>query len=235
MSFMMRWVGQGGYELRLGGKTVLLDPYYSDLVEHSGEALKRLVPPPMQLENVRADYLLSTHDHMDHMDEDLIAAMDCTGIRFVCPALSAKKLLALGKGIIPEQIDVIAPDGVFQCDAFKLEAVFADHTADSVGFVIESDGLRVYFTGDTLLHERVGKDVRADVICCCVNGKLGNMNAEEAITVVKRSGARLAIPNHYGMFAENTVDPQTFVRLAQKEGIFTHVAQLYAWFDLATI
>jgi L-ascorbate metabolism protein UlaG (beta-lactamase superfamily) len=49
----------------------------------------------------------------------------------------------------------------------------------------------------------------------CINGKLGNMTAAEAARLAAALRPRVAIPMHYGMFADNTADPQEFVRLAQ--------------------
>ena len=43
-----------------------------------------------------------------------------------------------------------------------------------------------------------------------VNGRLGNMNVDEAVITAERIGAKLNIPNHYGMFASNTEDPTLF-------------------------
>ncbi|MDR1928453.1 MAG: MBL fold metallo-hydrolase [Oscillospiraceae bacterium] len=233
--FRLRWIGQGGYELRVGDKTVYLDPYLSDMVEHSPEGLKRLTPPPILPQNAKPDYFLATHDHMDHLDTDLIRAMDCTGVRFFCPESCKAALLDLGQGIAQAQITVLCAGETVDLGAFSLEAVYADHTPDSIGFVLAVEGFRLYVTGDTLYNARVGAGVAADVICCCVNGKLGNMDAAEAVQVALRSGAKLAIPNHYGMFAENTADPQEFVRLANAAGLKSCVAELGAWLDAAAL
>ncbi|MDR1463782.1 MAG: MBL fold metallo-hydrolase [Oscillospiraceae bacterium] len=219
----LRWLGQGGYELILGGKRIYIDPYLSDMVEHSPEGLRRLVPPPISPAEARPDYYIATHDHMDHLDTDFIRELDCAGVRFLCPESCKAALLALGKGIAEDRITVLRRGETTEAEGFRVEAVAADHTPDSVGLVIVWDGGRLYITGDTLYGEGIGADVQADVICCCINGRWGNMNAEEAVLVSLRSGAKLAIPNHYGMFAENTADPADFVRPAQAAGLSVRV------------
>ncbi|MDR2686450.1 MAG: MBL fold metallo-hydrolase [Oscillospiraceae bacterium] len=229
--FTLTWLGQGGYAMNIAGKTVYLDPYLSDMVE-AKEGLKRLVPPPMAPEHARPDYYLATHDHMDHLDTDFIRRMDCEDVRFVCPESCKTALLALGKGIGESQITVVRPGDALAPDGFALRAVYADHTPDSVGFVIAAEGVALYVTGDTLYGDGVGAGVNADVVCCCVNGKWGNMDAEEAVRVALRSGAKLAIPNHYGMFAENTVDPAGFCALAGAAGLRTYVMQHNETVDL---
>ncbi|MCL2494221.1 MAG: MBL fold metallo-hydrolase [Oscillospiraceae bacterium] len=219
--FTLTWLGQGGYALQIGEKTLYLDPYMSDMVGKK-EKLARLVPPPIAPDDAHPDYCLATHDHMDHLDTDFISQMDCANVKFICPESCKNALLALGHGIEESQIIVLNRGDVLEFDSFTLRAVYADHTPDSVGFVIAFDEITVYFTGDTLYGDEVGANVSADIICCCINGKWGNMNAEEAVQVALRSGASIAIPNHYGMFAENTADPAIFRAMAEAAGLRTY-------------
>ena len=230
--FTLRWIGQGGYALRCNGRTLLLDPYFSNMVERK-EKLTRLVQPLWAAGDTKADDFLSTHDHMDHLDTDMIREMDVAGLRFLCPQSCRDALLALGKGIAEEQITVMYRGGFLDRGDFMVEALYASHTPDSVGFVITCDGIRLYITGDTLYDEQVGAGARADVICCCINGRWGNMDAAEAVEVALRSGAGVAIPNHYGMFAENTADPAEFVRLAEAKGVKTYVMEYGEEIDVA--
>ena len=53
-------------------------------------------------------------------------------------------------------------------------------------------------------------DEKPDVTLICINGRLGNMNTEEALTVARRIGAKVNIPTHYDMFASNSADPALF-------------------------
>ena len=217
--FTLTWLGQGGYALRAGGKTLYVDPYLSDMVQRV-DGPKRLVPAPVAPADARPDFFLATHAHMDHLDIDLIAAMDRSGVAFICPESCAAPLLALG--IPEEQITVVGRGDEFDMGCCTLRAVYADHTPDSVGYVITAQGVALYITGDTLYGEAVGADAACDVIYCCVNGRWGNMDAAQALLVALRSGAGLAIPNHYGMFAENTADPAVFCSMAREAGLKTY-------------
>ena len=230
-NFTLTWLGQGGYALHINGKTIYLDPYMSDMVGKK-EGLARLVPPPIDPAQARPDYYLATHDHMDHLDTDFIQQMDCTGVRFVCPESCKTALLALGKGIEEGQITVVNRGDELELDGFSVRAVYADHTPDSVGFVITVNGLALYVTGDTLYGDAVGAGVNADIICCCINGRWGNMDAGEAVQVALRSGAKVAIPNHYGMFAKNTADPAVFCAMAGAAGLRTYTMEHAETIDL---
>ena len=51
---------------------------------------------------------------------------------------------------------------------------------------------------------------KLDAAFICINGKLGNMNVEEAVRLTRILRPKLAIPCHYGMFDSNTEDPAKY-------------------------
>ena len=74
-SIALSWFGQAGVALRLGGATVLVDPFLSPHPD-------RLVPPPFAAEEAHGvDLLLITHDHLDHLDELALPAIAAFFIR----------------------------------------------------------------------------------------------------------------------------------------------------------
>ena len=224
----IKWLGQAGYELKEGNCTILIDPYFSDLVEKQ-EGLKRLVPAPAAGRDVKADVLLYTHDHIDHLDSDLVKAMEKGSTVYAGPRSGYDILKECG---VPEKnIHCINRGEHFEYGVFDLEAVFAEHTPDSQGYVLHYHGRDYYFTGDSLLTPEVGyyydkkEVIKADVIFVCINGKLGNMSVEEAVTLTKRVQAETGVPNHYGMFAENTEDPMKYVNGLKDSGCRTVVME----------
>ena len=54
------------------------------------------------------------------------------------------------------------------------------------------------------------KDRRIDLMIICINGRLGNMNVDEAVRLTEILAPRLGIPTHYGMFESNTEDPEKY-------------------------
>lgn len=79
--------------------------------------------------------------------------------------------------------------------------------------VVAHEGMTFYFSGDTLYNEKLEEISKhnPDVMFICINGKLGNMNVEEAVKLTGIIKPKLAVPTHYGMFASNTEDPQNYV------------------------
>ena len=94
----------------------------------------------------------------------------------------------------------------------KLTAVFADHTVEAFGLIVQAEGKTLYFSGDTLYHETLFDiaGYHPELAFICINGRLGNMNAQEAVQLANRIGAKVSIPNHYDMFASNSEDPRKF-------------------------
>ncbi|MDD4923033.1 MAG: MBL fold metallo-hydrolase, partial [Bacteroidales bacterium] len=109
---------------------------------------------------------------------------------------------------------------------FKITATPASHSDPfSVGCLLETAEKKVYISGDTLYTDELAEEIRLmvqkkiDIVMICINGKLGNMNWREAVDVVVQLKPRLAIPMHYGMFAENTADPEPFIKAVERFGI----------------
>jgi len=101
---------------------------------------------------------------------------------------------------------------------FRITATAAYHSDPfSVGCLIEVGDKTIYYSGDTILTESLLDDIlsltnrKIDIVFIVINGRLGNMNVHEAIELTAKINPKLAIPMHYGMFAENTEDPQIFI------------------------
>jgi len=205
---LIRWIGQGGYILKSQSTEIIIDPYLSDIVNKVANR-PRLVPPPIMPREIRADAVICTHNHLDHLDPDAIAEIDREKILFIAPSDCVSHLKELGCNHIhplDEGQDIKIGD-------FRLTAVFADHSVPAIGLVVNCEGLTLYFSGDTLYNEKLEKIrfFNPDAMFICINGKLGNMNVDEVVMLTKIINPRLAVPTHYGMFASNTEDPQKFV------------------------
>jgi L-ascorbate 6-phosphate lactonase len=67
-------------------------------------------------------------------------------------------------------------------------------------------------TGDTdysTLLEYVGK-LEPDLMITCINGGFNNLSHWEAAEVARAIKPAIAIPCHYDMFPDNSVDPAQF-------------------------
>jgi len=210
------WLGQAGYAYKLGGTVVYIDPYLSGMTNPS-----RLVEPavmPWEIDN--ADIVLSTHDHEDHADNGTlpIVAMSSPKALFIGPGSSCSKMLEWG--MPRNRVMAMARGGERRLEDLTIFATKAVHTDDSVGYVVEGNGVSLYHSGDTLFFmemREIGERFSLDIAFIPINGKWGNFGVQEAVVAAKLLHPRLLVPMHYGMFRENTVDPQTFLDMAKKE------------------
>ncbi len=198
------WIGQSGYLLTDGKTTICIDPYLSDVVNRvAGRA--RMVAAPFKPQDLKADAVICTHNHLDHTDIDAIPLMKKDGMTFYASSDCEQTLRELGV-----KSYVSFDEGTSVCIGdFTAEAVFADHTVPAVGVVVTYGGKRLYFTGDTYYHEKL-KEVMCDCLFVCINGKLGNMDVNDAMKLTNEINPMTAIPNHYGMFESNTENPENF-------------------------
>ena len=95
---------------------------------------------------------------------------------------------------------------------FELSAVFADHSVPAVGVIVKHKETVMYFSGDTEYSEKLEelKKYNIDIMFVCINGKLGNMDVEDAVRLTNIINPGVGVPTHYGMFESNTEDPKKY-------------------------
>ncbi len=197
------WIGQAGYILSDSENTICIDPYLSDAVNRVANR-PRTRPAPISPDELKCDAVICTHNHLDHLDIDAIPLMD-KNTEFFAPA-DCKDVLH-GLGVV--KYKEFNEGASFRIGNFEISAVFAEHTVPAVGVVIKHGENKLYFTSDTLYNERLA-DVRCDILFICINGRLGNMNVEEAVKITEMISPKTAVPNHYDMFESNSENPEKF-------------------------
>ena len=226
MGVKIKWLGQSGLLFDSGKLRVCIDAYLTDHVfETFGQpGLKRMRPAPLSPENLNADFYCISHDHADHYDPKSVAAAAAANARFIGSESAAGHFAKDGHDC--SKFVPLRPGDEFSSGGMRMRAVPAKHSdASAVGFVLELGDLLLYASADTLYFpELAGEVARAaggkiDAAFVCINGKLGNMNWREAAQLVEALQPRLAVPMHYGLFADNTEDPTPFLEAVRKKGI----------------
>ena len=109
---------------------------------------------------------------------------------------------------------MLLPAEDFAPDYYVITHTHFDHLDyDAIPVVKEMGGHRLYFSGDTAFHEELFCGVakfQPEIVFMSVNGKFGNMNAEEGARAAELTGARYAVPCHCWTFAEHGGDPGLF-------------------------
>jgi L-ascorbate 6-phosphate lactonase len=197
------WLGQAGYLLKTHpGLTVMIDPYFSDECERL-EGLKRLFAPPITAGELEPDVLLVSHGHLDHFDEPTIRAFAAGRTMLMAPPSCTARASALGWPA--SRLRPLTPGRSATKGGCHVTATFARHTLpDAIGLLITIDGLRIWHSGDSEYDEHLRRlaSQELDVAFICINGGGGNMNAHEAALLAWQLEPRVAVPMHYGMWAD---------------------------------
>jgi L-ascorbate 6-phosphate lactonase len=212
------WLGQAGFAIKTpAGKVIYVDPYLSDAVERLF-GFKRLSLPAIRAQDVRADMVIITHEHADHLDPDALPtiARNNPRCRFAAPLGCGE---GLGNaGIAPDRRILLEPGREHRLDGITVHAVPADHgdlSPTALGLTLDFGAVRILVTGDTAFHPSLFEplfDRRPDLVLPCINGVFGNMNHLDAARFVAAAKPRFAIPCHYWTFAEQGgCDPAGFI------------------------
>lgn len=212
------WLGQAGFAFKSdAGYIVIVDPYLSDAVERL-HGFKRLSLAPLSAEEVRADLVVLTHEHTDHMDPDALPVIAANNprCRFAGPVGCAEGMAQAG--IAPGRRIILEPNRSHNLDGLVIHTAPADHgdlSPSALALVLDFDGVRILVTGDTSLRPGLLKpltDLRPDLLLPCINGVFGNMGHIDAARFVQQAQPRHAVPCHYWTFAEQGAgDPAGFI------------------------
>ena len=232
------WLGQSGYLVAYQGTRLLLDPYLSDLLTTKYAASEK--PHTRMTERVIAPELLtqisvitSSHNHTDHLDAETLQPIFATNpaATLVCPTANIVFVAErLGWQTPASQLRGVEIGERYRQGVVSLTAVPAAHEdllPCYVGFIIEVGPWTLYHSGDTIPYEGMEAllaPYSPTVALLPINGRLperhvsGNLWGDEAATLAKNIGAKLAIPGHYDMFTFNTESPTLFVSTCERIG-----------------
>ena len=228
------WVGGSGFVFKTPAGTVIcVDPYLSNCVEELF-GMKRAFATPIDPEDLRADAIISTHWHEDHLDPGSIPIISRNNpeAKFIMPPSAMAR--AMSWGLRRSQIVSLTRGEPTVLKDVTIEAMPARHEAgvagwevpDAVGVLLRVDKLKIYHSGDTEYDVRLRrlKSYQPDVAMLCINGVGGNMDAYEAALLAWHLGASQVIPIHHLLWAnknpgaDETLDPMLFVKTYERLG-----------------
>jgi L-ascorbate metabolism protein UlaG (beta-lactamase superfamily) len=232
MVSQLSWLGQAGVKIQSSSGTLYIDPYFSHSVEalDSSDLVRRVPIPSSPDEVTDADFVLVTHEHIDHCDPHTLPLIAKASPRAKFLGPSAVLSILAGWGLSSDRLVEASESGIALSREIKAYAVPAAHPEirrdDSgrlwaVGYVIECGDQRVYVSGDTFARQEIIDRVKShgpiDLAFLPVNehnfflgrrGILGNMSPREAFQLAREIRAKRVVPTHWDMFEVNSVDPE---------------------------
>src|SRR3989338_4785546 len=179
----IKWLGHASFKIKIKETTIYIDPYAGEYDES-------------------ADLILISHEHYDHFGNGKIAQIrnDATAI------LAADKVaseLDGARGMKPGDVVNVGGARIEAVNAYNVNKPFHPK-GNGIGFVIEADGHRVYFAGDSDKIPEM-KNIKADIVLLPVGGTY-SMNSDEAADTVLMIKPKLAIPMHFGSGVVGTIE-----------------------------
>jgi L-ascorbate metabolism protein UlaG (beta-lactamase superfamily) len=247
------FVGTATVILRYGGFTILTDPNFLHKGDHVhlgyGLTSERLTQPAITFEQLPPiDFVLLSHYHGDHFDHLVADRLDRN-----VPIITTKHATAAlkGKGFErPFALDTWDTIDVAKGAArVRVTSMPGKHAPGplramippTMGSMLEflsgpKTALRIYITGDTLIHEHL-KDIpkrypEIDIALLHLGGTriagvLLTMDAKQGVEAIRITNPRTAIPIHYndyGVFKSPLEDFKAAVKAAGYENRVHYLA-----------
>ena len=216
------FIGQDTFRITLsGGTTLLTDPWFKN------NRFWRTVPPALGPEQIgRIDYILSSHNHLDHIDDPSLALAKKQGTIVI----GSKKVAERAQKFGVSQSFGLMPGEEKKFESFSVKATPAFHpmAKDAIGFLISADGRRIYFSGDTRpdprltsLLQSAGKIDLALLQASCAKyfGKDDGLDLCTATALALAIKPKIAVPMHFHTRFKKKSSPEEFAKILEGSGI----------------
>lgn len=200
----VEFLGHATALVELDGTRVLTDPVLRDRMLH----LRRHGPSPRAEHVAGLDAVLLSHLHHDHLDIPSLRLLD-PQVPLVVPAGARPALRKLGH----REIHELKVGESARVGGLEVTAVPAEHSgrralgpeADAVGYVLRGAERRIYFAGDTDIHDEMQRMGALDLALIPVWGwgptlGPGHLDPARAAAATALLRPRVAVPIHWGTF-----------------------------------
>lgn len=211
----LTWYGHSCFMLEANGSKILFDPF--------------ITPNPqaadIKLDAIQPDYIFLTHGHADHV-ADAETITNASGAMIV----SNFEIVSWyeSKGI--DKTWPMNHGGTHQFDFGKVRYVNAVHSSvlpdgtyggNPGGFIIETEGRRIYFAGDTALHmdmELIGKYWTPDLAVLPIGDNF-TMGIEDAVICAEMIKCKRIVGMHFNTFPFIEIDLNEATKAFQNAGL----------------
>jgi L-ascorbate metabolism protein UlaG (beta-lactamase superfamily) len=197
----LKWLGHAGFEV-VGEKRIFLDPFQIE------------VGP-----DEKADIILISHGHYDHLDPASIKKISTQNtIILITPDAQSSLRDFPGKVVLvePNKSYAVAGVKVHTVPAYNTNKHFHPQANDWVGYILESDGKKIYHAGDTdvipEMKNLAQHNIDVALLPCSGTYVMTASEAAKAAEIIK---PKLAIPMHWGSIIGTIKDAELFKGLLE--------------------
>ena len=213
----LTWLGHSAVHLDIAGRSVLIDPFWTDNPKH---------PEGFEDALGHVDFIVLTHGHSDHLGDSarLARKYDATVVAIfeIVSYLGAQGI---------EKFEPMNLGGTVKRDGLAFTMVHALHSSamieggkpvtmgDPAGFVIKGEGKSVYHAGDTEIFSDMAliQRIHQPKIGLIPMGDRFTMGPETAAMACNEFlDLQVIVPIHWGTFGLLTGDPKTFKSLVRR-------------------
>jgi L-ascorbate metabolism protein UlaG (beta-lactamase superfamily) len=214
----LTWLGHSAFHLEMGGKNILIDPFFTGNSTYPAGYEDRLE---------RVDHIALTHGHSDHLGDTARLAKKYGSTVLaqfeICQYLGSKGL---------DKFQPMNIGGSVRVDGVTVSMVHAQHSSaliengvpvtmgDPAGLVFESSGAPVvYHAGDTGLFSDMAliqRLYKPEVGLLPIGDRFTMGPEAAAIACNEFLDLKYIVPIHWGTFPLLTGDPQKFKSLVRR-------------------
>ena len=201
----LRYLGPATVLIELAGRRILTDPILTERVAF----IRRTATSPDPDHQQAIDVILISHGHLDHLHRASLEAVGRDVLTIVPRGMGA---MVRRWGF--RRVLVADPHERFELGPLRVTATPAVHSGyrppngprgTAVGYLIEGDGRRIYFAGDTDLFDEMrtigGGTLDAALLPVWGWGPRlgpGHLDPERAAAAAALLDARVTVPIHWG-------------------------------------
>ncbi len=209
----LTWLGHAAFHLELGGRNVLIDPFWTGNPKFPEGYEERLTA---------VDAIVVTHGHEDHLGDTVRLAG-----KYGATVIAQYEICMWVGGQGVEKLQPMNTGGAILEEGIRYVMVPAFHSSaiiregvpvtmgDPAGFVIQADGRSIYHAGDTALFSDMAliqRLYRPQIGLLPIGDRFTMGPETAAIACNEFLDLELIVPIHWGTFDLLTGDPRDFAR-----------------------